>query len=204
MSASPLEPAEEQLLARLPDIMGPLLQVVQVRDVPALMASLAEELDRRMKTSSQAEPLFLFLHGLHRLRDLRRSEDDFGFSRRGEEKQNPAKLFQTILREGPMVGIFTAVWCDNLNNLNRTLDRAALREFEMRVLGQMSQADSSNLIDSPIAGKLGQCRALFSTEEQGKLEKFRPYGPPAADWLARVMAIFQKGKSQPLADALPK
>jgi hypothetical protein len=198
VAASPLEPTEEQLLARLPDIMGPLLQVVQVRDVPALIGSLAEEMDRRMKTPALGEPLFLFLHGLHRLRDLRRAEDDFGFSRRGEDKPNPAKLFQTILREGPMVGIFTAVWCDNLNNLNRTLDRQALREFEMRVLGQMSQADSSNLIDSPLAGKLGQCRALFCTEDQGRLERFRPYGPPAADWLARVMAVLQKGKYHPV------
>jgi hypothetical protein len=200
VSASPLEPAEEQLLARLPDILGPLLQVVQVRDAPALIAALADELDRRMKAPGHDEPLFLFLHGLHRLRDLRRAEDDFGFSRR-EDKPSPAKMFQTILREGPMVGIFTVVWCDNLNNLNRTLDRAALREFEMRVLGQMSQADSSNLIDSPMAGKLGQCRALFSTEDQGRLEKFRPYGPPPADWLARVMAVLQKGKSNSLADA---
>ena len=201
VAASPVEAAEEDLLARLPDIMGPLLQVVPVREVPALIASIGEELDRRLKTPSHAEPIFLFLHGLHRLRDLRRSEDDFGFSRRGDDKPNPAKVFQTILREGPMVGIFTAVWCDNLNNLNRTIDRSALREFEMRVLGQMSQADSSNLIDSPLAGKLGQCRALFSTEDQGRLEKFRPYGPPPADWLARVMAIFQKGKTPSLAHA---
>jgi hypothetical protein len=200
VSASPLEPAEEQLLARLPDILGPILQVVQVRDVPALIASLSEELERRMKTPGHEEPLFLFLHGLQRLRDLRRAEDDFGFSRR-EDKPSPSKMFQTILREGPMVGIFTVVWCDNLNNLNRTLDRAALREFEMRVLGQMSQADSSNLIDSPLAGKLGQCRALFSTEDQGRLEKFRPYGPPPAEWLDRVMAIFHKGKTPSLADA---
>ena len=200
VTASPLEPAEDQLLARLPDVLGPLLQVVEVRDVPTLIASISEELERRMKSPGHDEPLFLFLHGLHRLRELRRAEDEFGFSRR-EDKPSPSKMFQNILREGPMVGIFTAVWCDNLNNLNRTLDRAALREFEMRVLGQMSQADSSNLIDSPLAGKLGQCRALFSTEDQGRLEKFRPYGPPPADWLARVMAIFQKGKTPSLAHA---
>ena len=72
--------------------------------------------------------------------------------------------------------MFAAVWCDTLNNLQRSLDRQALREFEMRVLFQMSAADSSNLIDSPLASKLGLFRAFFYSEDQGRLEKFRPYG----------------------------
>jgi hypothetical protein len=61
-----------------------------------------------------------------------------------------------------------------------------LREFEMRVLFQMSVADSSNLIDSPLASKLGMHRALFHSEEQGRLEKFRPYGLPSEAWLPSV------------------
>ena len=49
------------------------------------------------------------------------AEDEFAFSRRGEEKPNPAKLFATLLRDGPPVGVFTVAWCDTLNNLNRAL-----------------------------------------------------------------------------------
>ena len=48
----------------------------------------------------------------------------------------------------------------------------------MRVLFQMSAADSSNLIDSPLASRLGQHRALYHTEDRAQPEKFRPYGPP--------------------------
>ena len=96
------------------------------------------------------------------------------------------QLFGTVLREGPAVGVHTLVWCDTLNNVNRALDRQGLREFEMRVLFQMSATDSSVLIDTPLAGRLGLHRALFHNEEQGKLEKFRPYGLPAEDWLAEV------------------
>jgi hypothetical protein len=182
----PLDTVGEELLPRLPDIFAPHLQLVSVRDLPALINNLAEEVNRRLNSAITGEPLFLFLHGLHRLRDLRRGEDDFGFSRKGEEKANPAKQFLTIIRDGPLAGIFTFAWCDNVNNLNRTLDRQALREFEMRVLGQMSAADSSNLIDSPLAAKLGMHRALFSTEDQGRLEKFRPYGLPDSEWLESV------------------
>jgi hypothetical protein len=54
------------------------------------------------------------------------------------------------------------------------------------VLFQMSAADSSNLIDSPEANRLGFYRALLYSEEHGRIEKFRPYAPGAPDWLAQV------------------
>jgi hypothetical protein len=47
-------------------------------------------------------------------------------------------------------------------------------------------ADSSNLIDNPLASRLGLHRALFASEDEGRLEKFRPYGLPAGEWLAEV------------------
>ncbi|MGL4460894.1 MAG: hypothetical protein ACRC1K_01985, partial [Planctomycetia bacterium] len=78
------------------------------------------------------------------------------------------------------------VWCDSWNNLSRTFERSALREFELRVLYQMSATDSSNLIDVAIASKLGKNRALFSSEEQGILEKFRPYAVPDEAWFQSV------------------
>ena len=66
------------------------------------------------------------------------------------------------------------------------LDRAAMREFDNRILFQMSANDSSNLIDSPAANKLGFYRALAYSEEQGVLEKFRPYAVPSKTWLDHV------------------
>ena len=60
----------------------------------------------------------------------------------------------------------------------------------MRVLFQMSAADSSQLIDSPAAGRLGENRALFYSEEQGRLEKFRPYSPPDDEMLAEFKRRF--------------
>jgi hypothetical protein len=54
----------------------------------------------------------------------------------------------------------------------------------MRVLFQMSAADSSTLIDNPAAAKLGVHRALFHSEDLGQPEKFRPYGLPSDEWLA--------------------
>ena len=61
-----------------------------------------------------------------------------------------------------------------------------MRELGQRVAMQMSVSDSSNLIDSPLASKLGLHRALLVSEEDGRVEKFRPYGPPPEEWLAWV------------------
>ena len=123
---------------------------------------------------------------MSRFRDLRKSDDDFGYSfgKKDEpRKASPSQQLTELIKEGPALGIHTIAWFDSLNNVSRAFDRSAMREFEMRILFQMSANDSSNLIDSPIANRLGTNRALFSSEEQGKLEKFRPYGQPDPEWL---------------------
>ena len=57
-----------------------------------------------------------------------------------------------------------------------------MREFEQRVLLQMSATDSSQLIDTPRANTLGINRALRYSEVSGAVEVFRPYALPEADW----------------------
>lgn len=153
---------------------------VAYRDVAAAVESLLAELDRRQQadaagTGAANPPRFLLIHGLHRYRMLRRPENEFDFSGSGDSAATPDKLFARLLREGPSLGMHVICWCDTVANLSRTLDRQSQREFDLRVLFQMSQADSASLIDSPTAGLIGQNRALFASEEQGLIEKFRPY-----------------------------
>ena len=90
-------------------------------------------------------------------------------------------------------GAFTrSLWCDSYNNVNRMLDRMAMREFEMRIAFQMSAADSASFLDNPAATKLRQHRGLFASEDLGTLEKFRPYGVPTDEWLAEVRKAMTK------------
>jgi hypothetical protein len=77
-------------------------------------------------------------------------------------------------------------WCDTLNNLNRSFSNQLLREFELRVLFQMSANDSAHLLDAPFASRLGPHRALYFSEDQNRLEKFRPYGLPPESWLCQL------------------
>lgn len=170
--------------ARLNETLGSAFNLGRRRELPILIDQLAQETRRRMDGETSGAPIFLLLYGLQRARDLRQ-EDTMNFSLDADAPNaaNPAQQFNTILREGPDVGIFTIVWCDTLTNLNRALDRRALREFAMRVVMQMSAEDSANLIDTPAASKLGPYRALFYNEEEGRLEKFRPYALPSDQWL---------------------
>lgn len=176
------------ILPELRDTLPEPMRLAGTRELPDVLTELSAELERRQASpDADAPSLYLVLHGVQRMRDLRRAEDDFGMMGRADDKPaTPDKQLAAILREGPVLGIHVLVWCDTLNNLNRVFDRQAMRELSMRVVFQMSVADSSNLIDSPAASKLGMYRALFVSEEEGRLEKFRPYGVPPDGWLAWV------------------
>lgn len=160
-------------------------RVATPRDCKHAIAEVAEVLKQRQESGDEGRPsIFVVIYDLARFRDLRRDEDDFSFSALGDEKPASAsKQLGELLREGPPLGIHVLLWCDSYNNLSRWVDRAALRDFEFVVAFQMSANDSSNLIDSPAASRLGLHRGLLADQTQGRLEKFRPYGLPTLDWL---------------------
>lgn len=174
----------ERFVGRLPWPVS----LVTPTEAPARIQEIAQEVARRIEAQDEGEPpWFLFLFNLARFRDLRRTDDDFGFSSLdGDKPPSAGKLLGNILRDGPQVGVHTLVWADTFNTVNRWFDRSTLREFDLRALLQMSANDSSNLMDSPAASRLGQNRGLLYSEEQGTSEKFRPYGPPSEAWLERL------------------
>jgi hypothetical protein len=187
LDGSPSDDPEAGFFGQLAAVLRDQIRVASLREKPNALDLLGEELARRQLDPHQVNaPVFLVVYGLHRpvFRDLRKPEDEYSFSRRGEEKVvTPGQRFAELVREGPAVGIHLLVWCDSLANAQRALDRSGLREFDMRVLFQMGVADSSTLIDSPAASRLGPNRALFASEEMSAPEKFRPYRLPPEGWL---------------------
>ena len=157
-------------------------------DAPRMINELMSEITRRVESGAETEiATFLFIYNVGRFRDLRRSDDDMGFGGFGEEKgMSPAKQFAAVLRDGPSVGVHSLIWCDTFNTVSRWFDRTTMRELDQRALFQMSANDSSNLMDSPAASRLGSHRAILFSEELGQQEKFRPYGLPSPTWLAWV------------------
>lgn len=188
LDGTPADSPLAGVLNRVAQATGRDVRFVEYRDVETAIDHLAGQVKQRQEDDArQTKPIFVLIQGLQRYRALRKSEEGFNFNLDdGDKPPATGKQFADILREGPHEGVHVICWCDTPASVERTLDRASLREFDYRVLFQMSASDSSNLIDSPAANKLGFYRALVFSEEQGVMEKFRPYALPDQQWLETV------------------
>jgi S-DNA-T family DNA segregation ATPase FtsK/SpoIIIE len=184
---TPEEDPNFGLLQRVGNVLPHEIRFLDRSNMNDAFNAIATEVAARSKgESTDRTPVYFFVQGVQRFRDLRK-DDDFGFGRRGADRVvSPAEHLATMMRDGPNVNVFTILWADTPTNLSRTIDRAGMREFALRILFQMSANDSSALIDTPAASRLGRNRALFLTEENSQPEKFRPYGLPTREWLQRV------------------
>ncbi len=181
--------------------------VTTPRESAAALEALTKELQQRTEKPDESyAPNFVFIDNIAKFRDLRKAEDDFslgGFGSAAEEKPaEPGKLFADLLTEGPIFGIHFIIWCDSYNNFERSFSRQIKKELELRVALQMNAADSSNLIDSPVASRLGTHRALLYREETGLCEKFRPYGVPDDLWVNDFVKTMKNGPPSDFATDL--
>ena len=163
------------------------------QDIGEAMNAVAADMKERTtsEADAQAAPTtFLIIHGLHKFKKLRQ-EDDFSFSMSDDAGESTGAQFNSVITEGAALGIHIITTVDTFNNVNRSMNRKALTEFEMRVVFQMSANDSASLIDTPKASTLGLHRALFYNEQEGTLETFRPYATPDNHWLDQTKAQLQ-------------
>jgi hypothetical protein len=148
-----------------------------------ILGELTAELKRRAEGEhNPGDPsIFFFINGIQRFTKLRH-EETFGFSA-DDAEADPGQQLNSLILEGPSLGMHVITSCDTYNNINRFFGKKAFSEFEMRVLFQMSATDSANICDNPKAGTLGLHRALFYNEQEGYLETFRPYALPDETWV---------------------
>jgi S-DNA-T family DNA segregation ATPase FtsK/SpoIIIE len=155
-------------------------EVMGRRDFLQTLAELHRRVQRFAETSeAPPEDVYLAILGLHRVRDLRMSEDmGFRFGGPEGEQASPPEQLAALLRDGPEAGVHVLLWCDTLANLRRSLDRRAIGEIGLRVAGAMSEQDSVDWIDNAAAARLNKPhRAIFYDDERpGVYIKFRPYG----------------------------
>ena len=188
-AATPGTP-EAALLDQVAAMMPQGITLATALEIPDVVRDLSTEMKARASGETPlagAPSVFVFVHGLHKFKKLRH-EDDFNFGGGGESEASPGAAFNDIICEGSALGIHIIATVDSFNNVNRTMSRKALSEFEMRVVFQMSANDSASLIDSPKASTLGLHRALLYNEQAGTLETFRPYAAPDSEWLEHAAA----------------
>ncbi len=193
---SPADSPYAGVFANIKAILPHEMKLIEWKAAGDAINELAQELQRRQTGEETGPSIFVIIYALQRYRMLRKSEDNFSFGGGDEEKKpQPEKQFADLLREGPAMGIHILTWIDTPAAIDRTFDRGGMREFDNRILFQMSAADSSNLIDSPAANKLGFYRALSYSEDQGFMEKFRPYAMMDKAWLENVKTCLAARKA---------
>ncbi len=169
---APFALLHEQLAATLPH--GAVRH--EARGLVALLTELDVLLERRQSgADTDLSPVVLSVFALQRLRQLR-PDDDLAFGREGGAP--PSERFAKLLANGPEYGVHCIVWCDSLASVQRGLGRRALRDFDARILFQMSAADSTELIDDDGASRLGLHTAILSELGEGRRSKFRPFSLP--------------------------
>ena len=164
----------QQVLSWLPECDASL-RLASARDAELTLAELNEELDRRNAEPTTVHPaIYVVILNLSRFRELRRSED-FSFGGSDGDAMKPDAVLAKLLADGPPLGIHICIWADSATSLSRWLSRASLRDIEIRILSQMSAADSNQLIDSNTANRLDKFIMLVHDDIDGKSIKFRPF-----------------------------
>jgi S-DNA-T family DNA segregation ATPase FtsK/SpoIIIE len=186
LDGTPADDPKFGLLGRVAECLPHDVKVAAYRETDEAIRAVAEDVAARQAGGDDRQSVFLLIHGLQRYRQLRKNEDDYGFGGTSDGPAPADKLFASILREGSGLGVHVVLTCDTVASLQRSLDRSAMREFDWRAMFQLSQTDSSTLIDSPAAARLGPQRALLYSEELGTIEKFRPWLLPTDEYLAKV------------------
>src|SRR4030095_638561 len=106
---------------------GQEVTLARAHDIPAIFGEIAA--DQKARTTGTEPALFLFIHGLHKFKKLRQ-EDDFSFFPADASAAPPGAQLTALITEGSALGMHILTSIDTFNNVNRSMSRKALSEFE--------------------------------------------------------------------------
>jgi hypothetical protein len=177
--------AAHAALARAATVAG--VQIIGAADMPAMLSDIASIIDRRTTAPEQAaQPIVMIITGLERLATLQHREDAFDFSSDAPAATTPDVLLERIVRDGPSVGVHAILAADTGATVTRMLRRKALAACDIRLCTQMSVNDSSALVDSAAASRLGPNRMLLVSLAAQQSEKLRTFTLPSDELIANL------------------
>lgn len=149
--------------------------VSKTAEIVETLTAIKEEIDERRKDEERPQDhIYLSIYAFQ----LARMFDKGG--RRGDDVSESGMLLDYILKNGPAVGVFTIMQCDNWDNLSRIGN--PLSSFTYRIALQMTENDSNKITGSSIASKLfvfnrpsSVFRAYFRDNNRNINIKFKPY-----------------------------
>lgn len=145
-------------------------------DIDAELKVIKDEIEARLNDEERPDNhIYIAIYSFQLARMFNKVE-----RRRGDEGIDCAPLLDYILRNGPAVGVFTILQCDNLNSLTKV--GLSLQQFSYRVALQMTEEDSNRVMGSYIANKLyapdkpnSVFRGYFRDNNRNVDVKFKPY-----------------------------
>lgn len=171
------DPINEEVQANIEALPFEVQFPTKIAEVTETLTAIKEEIDARRndeELSQQHIYLSIFAFQLGRMFD-RGIE-----ARRIDDVSKCGLLLEYILRYGPMVGVFTIMQCDNIENMARIGN--VLSCFSYRVAMQMTENDSNKVMGTMIANKLfienrpsSVFRAYFRDNNRNVNIKFKPY-----------------------------
>ncbi len=155
---------------------GVFEELKTTKDVKEVLECFKDEIEARKNDSSiPCEHIYINIFEFHRGRMFD------GTGSRGDMQSECARLLEYIMKNGPMVGVFTILQVDNLTNLGR-LGYGAQNLFCHRIALQMSEKESDKIVGSSAANKLlvlnrpaTNYRALYYNNVNNSITKFKPY-----------------------------
>ncbi len=150
-----------------------LLPVTPVTPAGAVaqLQTLVDQIDQSPAGSNRPTHVLL-IDRLQRFGTLQQA-DAYNFSLDGAGGSSGAELFQKVLREGPAAGIHTIVSTTSSEILHRWLPRGSVADLQIRIVGRISEAESSVLIDRPDAGHLTTATVLLHDTADGSTTPLR-------------------------------
>lgn len=129
----------------------------------------------------KSDPSLPLTHFFINIFEFQRGRMFDGVGSRGDMQSECARLLEYIMKNGPMVGVFTVLQVDNLANLNR-IGYGIQNNFCHRIALQMSEQDSDKVVGNSAANKLlvlnrpaTNYRALYYNNVNNSITKFKPY-----------------------------
>lgn len=144
-------------------------------DIAESLSAVKEEIEMRRQDEERPQNhIYITIYAFQ----LARMFDKGG--RRGDDVSECGLLLDYVLKNGPAVGAFTILQCDNYENLSRIGN--SLTSFNYRIALQMTENDSNKIVGSSIANKLfifnrpsSVFRAYFRDNNRNITIKFKPY-----------------------------
>lgn len=156
---------------------GNIQEVNNAEDVQKYLQYVKDEVIDPRKNDPTIPMAHLFIN----IVDFQRGRMFDGTGGRGDMQSECSRLLEYVLKNGPMVGVFTVLQVDNLSNLNR-LCYNAQNLFCHRIALQMSDQDSNKIVGNSAANKLlvlnrpaTNYRALYYNHVNNSMTKFKPY-----------------------------